>query len=51
VLASLVVLLSSLAFGWNTGVMNSVAAVVFPGHTPLQWSLVVSAFCAGGPVR
>jgi MFS family permease len=23
--------------------------VCFPGHSPLQWSIVVSIFCAGAP--
>ena len=29
--------------------MNAPAAVVFPGHTTLEWSLAVSAFAVGGP--
>ncbi|GKY96641.1 hypothetical protein MPSEU_000623700 [Mayamaea pseudoterrestris] len=35
--------------GYNLGVMNAPAAVVFPSHTTLEWSLAVSAFCLGGP--
>lgn len=35
--------------GYNTGVMNSVESVVFPGHTITQWSLVVAVFAIGGP--
>jgi MFS transporter, SP family, solute carrier family 2 (facilitated glucose transporter), member 3 len=35
--------------GYNTGVMNAPAAVVFPGHSTLTWSLAVAAFAVGGP--
>ena len=35
--------------GYNTGVMNAPANVVFPGHSTLSWSMAVSAFCLGGP--
>lgn len=35
--------------GYNTGVMNAPASVVFPGHSTLSWSMAVSAFCLGGP--
>jgi MFS transporter, SP family, solute carrier family 2 (facilitated glucose transporter), member 3 len=35
--------------GYNTGVMNAVEAVVFPGHSVTQWSLVVAVFAIGGP--
>ena len=35
--------------GFNTGVMNAPAAVVFPQHSTFLWSLAVSAFAVGGP--
>jgi len=35
--------------GYNTGVMNAPANVVFPGHSTLSWSLAVAAFAVGGP--
>jgi len=35
--------------GYNTGVMNAPAAVVFAGHSTLSWSLAVAAFAVGGP--
>jgi MFS transporter, SP family, solute carrier family 2 (facilitated glucose transporter), member 3 len=35
--------------GYNTGVMNAPAAVVFPGHSTLTWSMAVAAFAVGGP--
>jgi SP family facilitated glucose transporter-like MFS transporter 3 len=35
--------------GYNTGVMNAPASVVFPGHSTLSWSCAVSAFAVGGP--
>ena len=35
--------------GYNTGVMNAPARVVFPGHSTLSWGLAVAAFAAGGP--
>ena len=36
--------------GYNTSVMNSPEAVVFPGHSTFQWSLAVSSFAIGGPL-
>jgi len=36
--------------GYNTGVINAPEAVIFPGHTTLEWSLAVSVFAIGGPV-
>jgi len=36
--------------GYNTSVMNSPEAVVFPGHSTAQWSLAVSSFAIGGPL-
>jgi SP family facilitated glucose transporter-like MFS transporter 3 len=35
--------------GYNTGVMNAPAKIVFPDHTTLEWSLAVAAFAVGGP--
>jgi SP family facilitated glucose transporter-like MFS transporter 3 len=36
--------------GYNTSVMNSPEAVMFPGHSTFQWSLAVSSFAIGGPL-
>lgn len=36
--------------GYNTGVMNPPANVVFPGHSTLMWSLAVASFAVGGPL-
>ena len=47
VLASMIYLF---LLGYNTAVMNSPEAVVFPGHSTSQWSLAVSSFAIGGPV-
>jgi hypothetical protein len=33
--------------GFNTGVMNAPANVVFKNHTTLQWSFAVAAFAIG----
>lgn len=44
-----VCILSSFLNGFNTGVMNAPAAVVFPQHSTFLWSLAVSAFAVGGP--
>ncbi|KAG5190730.1 solute carrier family facilitated glucose transporter member 3 [Tribonema minus] len=35
--------------GYNTGVMNAVEPVVFPGHSVTEWSLAVAVFAVGGP--
>jgi len=35
-------------FGFNTGVLNAPEAVIFPSHSVSEWSIAVSAFCAGG---
>jgi len=48
-LAVLVAVISQFLNGYNTGVMNAPEAVVFPGHSLMEWSLVVSAFAIGGP--
>lgn len=50
VLAVTVSAASQFLFGYNTGAMNPPESVVFPGHSTLDWSLAVSAFCLGGPV-
>lgn len=49
VMAVLVAIIAEFLVGYNTGVMNAPANVVFPGHTTAQWSLAVSAFAIGGP--
>jgi MFS family permease len=45
-----VAIMSQFLVGYNTGVMNAPEAVVFPGHTTLEWSFAVSAFAIGGPL-
>ena len=47
-LAVLIAILPTLLFGINTGILNAPESVIFPRHTVWQWSLAVSAFCAGG---
>ena len=49
VFAIVVAALSQFLVGYNTGVMNAPAKVVFPGHSTLSWSLAVAAFAVGGP--
>mmetsp|Transcript_55350 Transcript_55350/g.152380 ORF Transcript_55350/g.152380 Transcript_55350/m.152380 type:complete len:528 (-) Transcript_55350:441-2024(-) len=49
-LAVLVAVIAQFLNGYNTGVMNAPEAVVFPGHTVMQWSFAVSAFAIGGPL-
>jgi MFS transporter, SP family, solute carrier family 2 (facilitated glucose transporter), member 3 len=49
VFAIVVAAISQFLVGYNTGVMNAPANVVFPGHSTLSWSLAVSAFAVGGP--
>jgi predicted MFS family arabinose efflux permease len=49
VFAILVAAASQFLVGYNTGVMNAPANVVFPGHSTLSWSLAVAAFAVGGP--
>jgi hypothetical protein len=41
VFAVVVAALSQFLVGYNTGVMNAPAKVVFPGHSTLSWSLTV----------
>jgi SP family facilitated glucose transporter-like MFS transporter 3 len=41
--------MSQFLVGYNTGVMNAPASVVFPGHSTALWSLAVAAFAVGGP--
>ena len=36
--------------GYNTSVMNAPEAVVFPGHSTLEWSLAVSSFAIAAPL-
>mmetsp|Transcript_30097 Transcript_30097/g.82674 ORF Transcript_30097/g.82674 Transcript_30097/m.82674 type:complete len:664 (+) Transcript_30097:196-2187(+) len=50
VFAIVVAAASQFLVGYNTGVMNAPANVVFPGHSTLAWSLAVAAFAVGGPL-
>jgi len=50
VFAIVVAAASQFLVGYNTGVMNAPANVVFPGHSTLSWSLAVAAFAVGGPL-
>jgi SP family facilitated glucose transporter-like MFS transporter 3 len=45
-----IAIISQFLVGFNTSVLNAPAAVVFPGHSTLSWSLAVSAFAIGGPI-
>ena len=47
--SSCLALLTTFSVGYNSGVVNAAAAVVFPGHTTWQWSLAVSVFALGAP--
>mmetsp|Transcript_20187 Transcript_20187/g.36653 ORF Transcript_20187/g.36653 Transcript_20187/m.36653 type:complete len:649 (+) Transcript_20187:80-2026(+) len=49
VFAILIAAMSQFLVGYNTGVMNAPASVVFPGHSTVSWSLAVAAFAIGGP--
>lgn len=49
VFAILIAAMSQFLVGYNTGVMNAPASVVFPGHSTGSWSLAVAAFAVGGP--
>lgn len=49
VFAIVVAAASQFLVGYNTGVMNAPAKVVFPGHSTALWSLAVAAFAVGGP--
>lgn len=49
VFAILIAVMSQFLVGYNTGVMNAPAAVIFPGHSTASWSLAVAAFAVGGP--
>lgn len=48
-MAVVVAVIAEFLIGYNTGVMNAPADVVFVGHSTTQWSLAVSAFAIGGP--
>lgn len=48
-MAVLVAMIAQFLIGYNTGVMNAPEAVVFPGHTTVEWSIAVAAFAIGGP--
>ena len=47
--AILVATASQFLVGYNTSVMNTPEAFVFPGHSTGLWSLAVAAFAVGGP--
>jgi len=49
VFAIMLAIMSQFLVGYNTGVMNAPANVVFPGHSTVSWSLAVAAFAVGGP--
>ena len=49
-MAVLVAIVAQFLNGYNTSVMNAPEAVVFPGHTTLEWSLAVSSFAIGAPL-
>lgn len=49
VMTVIIAAIAEFLLGYNTGVMNAPANVVFPGHTTAEWSLAVSAFAIGGP--
>lgn len=49
VFAILIASMCQFLVGYNTGVMNAPASVVFPGHSTASWSLAVAAFAVGGP--
>ena len=35
--------------GFNTAIMNAPQAVVFPGHSTLDWAIAVASLSIGGP--
>ncbi|CAJ1958994.1 unnamed protein product [Cylindrotheca closterium] len=47
-LTVMVVCLPMFLFGFNTGVLNAPEPYIFVGHSVMEWSFAVSAFCAGG---
>lgn len=47
-LTVMVVCIPMFLFGFNTGVLNAPEPYIFPAHSVLEWSIAVSAFCAGG---
>eukprot|EP00558_Chaetoceros_sp_UNC1202_P003943 CAMPEP_0197242246 /NCGR_PEP_ID=MMETSP1429-20130617/8048_1 /TAXON_ID=49237 /ORGANISM="Chaetoceros sp., Strain UNC1202" /LENGTH=696 /DNA_ID=CAMNT_0042702235 /DNA_START=55 /DNA_END=2145 /DNA_ORIENTATION=- len=49
IFAVLVAAMGQFLVGYNIGVMNAPASVVFPDHTTTEWSLAVSLFCFGAP--
>jgi len=49
IFAVFVASLAQFLVGYNTGVLNAPAEVVFPGHSLTMWSMAVSAFAVGGP--
>lgn len=49
IFATIVAVTSQFLVGYNTGVMNAPAHIVFPGHSTLLWSFAVAAFAIGGP--
>jgi SP family facilitated glucose transporter-like MFS transporter 3 len=49
IFAVFVASMSQFLVGYNTGVLNAPAEVVFPGHSMTMWSFAVAAFAVGGP--
>jgi len=49
IFAVMVAAMGQFLVGYNIGVLNAPASVVFPGHSTAEWSLAVAAFCFGGP--
>jgi SP family facilitated glucose transporter-like MFS transporter 3 len=49
IFAVIAAVVAEFLIGYNTGVMNAPASVVFPGHSTVDWSAAVSAFAVGGP--
>jgi len=49
VCAILLATMSQFLVGYNTGVINAPANVIFKGHSTLLWSIVVAAFPGGAP--
>jgi len=49
VCAILLATMSQFLVGYNTGVLNAPADVIFKGHSTLSWSIAVAAFPGGAP--
>lgn len=49
IIAVFVAALAQFSVGYNIGVMNAPANVVFVGHSSLTWSIAVASFAVGAP--